>query len=311
MSTNDHLANPFVSVIMNAYYSDEFLEEAIASVVAQTHSNWEIVLWENVSSDRARLIAASFNDRRIRYFHSPVKASLYESRMNAFKVTKGELIAFLDCDDYWYPTKLAAQAQVFSDPACSLSCTDYETQYFLKDDAKPIVKDYFETYSFPITSLTDALMNYKVGMSTLMFRKSLGNSILPTIPPSYSMIEDLDIVARLLTVGYLIPINIPLSVYRRHAASYSSQHDPFGTEWDEWIGHIPDLGLSEDESIATLNWAKEKSRMNEMRKALMSASRLQIIRGFVKYGTLASSWKFLVAFTAPTIVKTHMTRLTP
>ena len=96
---------PLVSVIMNAYYSEEFLAEAIASVVSQTYSNWEIILWENESSDDTREIAESFNDPRIRYFFAPDKVSLYESRMNAFKKARGEFVAFLDCDDLWMPEK--------------------------------------------------------------------------------------------------------------------------------------------------------------------------------------------------------------
>ena len=47
---------PLVSVIMNCYNGEEFLSEAINSVLAQTYDNWELIFWDNLSSDKSKEI---------------------------------------------------------------------------------------------------------------------------------------------------------------------------------------------------------------------------------------------------------------
>ena len=54
---------PLVSVIMNCYNSDRYLKEAIDSVYMQSYPNWEIIFWDNASTDRSSEIAKSYNDK--------------------------------------------------------------------------------------------------------------------------------------------------------------------------------------------------------------------------------------------------------
>ena len=55
-----------VSVVMSVYNGEKFLKEAIDSVLNQTYSNWEIILWDNQSTDNSEGIVKSFNDNRIK-----------------------------------------------------------------------------------------------------------------------------------------------------------------------------------------------------------------------------------------------------
>ena len=107
---------PLVTVIMNAHNSEAFLTEALASVVAQSYTNWEVILWDNASSDGSQAVAEYFADDRIHYFQAPDKVSLYQSRVNALARASGLLVAFLDCDDTWHPEKLSRQVREFTDP---------------------------------------------------------------------------------------------------------------------------------------------------------------------------------------------------
>ena len=61
---------PLVSIIMNCYNSERFLKEAIDSVYAQTYSNWEIIFWDNASTDDSATIANSYDERLKYYFAS-------------------------------------------------------------------------------------------------------------------------------------------------------------------------------------------------------------------------------------------------
>ena len=60
--------NPLVSVIINCFNGEEFLREAIDSVLAQTYTHWEIVFWDNQSTDATAEIVKSYTDSRIRYY---------------------------------------------------------------------------------------------------------------------------------------------------------------------------------------------------------------------------------------------------
>ena len=104
---------PLVSIIMNCYNSDRYLKEAIDSVYIQSYSNWEIIFWDNASTDSSAEIAKSYNDK-LKYFKSKSTSLLGEARILAVEKSRGGYLAFLDCDDYWYPKKLEKQMKIFT-----------------------------------------------------------------------------------------------------------------------------------------------------------------------------------------------------
>lgn len=101
--------NGLVSVIMNCFNSERFLSEAIESVLAQTYENLEIIFWDNRSTDSSSDIVKSFKDKRIKYYLAETHTRLGAARMQAMTFAAGEFIAFLDCDDEWFPDKLQVQ----------------------------------------------------------------------------------------------------------------------------------------------------------------------------------------------------------
>lgn len=102
---------PKVSVIMNCYNGERYLRQALDSVVAQSFKDWEIIFWDNASSDTTAAIARDY-DPRLRYFCSQSTIPLGAARRQAMLQAKGEWVAFLDCDDYWLPHKLERQLEV-------------------------------------------------------------------------------------------------------------------------------------------------------------------------------------------------------
>ena len=101
---------PKVSVIMNCYNGAEYVRAAIESVYAQTFADWEIIFWDNASTDDTAQIARSFGDR-VRYFRGVRNVPLGQARRLAMAEAAGEWIGFLDSDDLWYPWKLERQIQ--------------------------------------------------------------------------------------------------------------------------------------------------------------------------------------------------------
>lgn len=103
---------PLVSVIINCHNSEKYLLDAMQSIYDQTYENWEIIFWDNASTDRSAKIALSF-DSKVRYFFSDKKANLGTARNAALGMANGEFVGFLDCDDLWSPLKLEQQLDYF------------------------------------------------------------------------------------------------------------------------------------------------------------------------------------------------------
>lgn len=118
-----------VSVIMPMHNSVRFMEEAIDSVIAQTYTNWELLIIDDASTDDSPLIAKRYADKdsRIKYLVNHNHIGMPSAPRNVgIKAAKGEFIAFLDSDDIWYPTKLSEQLQLFSEDNVAIVYSNYE-----------------------------------------------------------------------------------------------------------------------------------------------------------------------------------------
>ena len=104
---------PLVSVIINCFNGEKYLNEAVESVLDQNYKNWEIIFFDNNSTDNSCSILKEYKDKRIKYFKSKSKLTLYKARNLAIKKAKGKLISFLDVDDWWVKSKLNKQVKFF------------------------------------------------------------------------------------------------------------------------------------------------------------------------------------------------------
>jgi glycosyltransferase involved in cell wall biosynthesis len=97
---------PLISVVIPTYNHADFLKVAITSVVEQTYQNFEIVIVDNHSNDHTNEVVDSFNDDRIHLYKINNNGIIAASRNLGVDHAKGDWIAYLDSDDYWYPTRL-------------------------------------------------------------------------------------------------------------------------------------------------------------------------------------------------------------
>ena len=85
---------PLVSVVMNCHNGEKYLKQSILSVINQKYKNWEIIFWDNKSTDKSEKIVKSFKDKRIKYFKSNKFEKLYRTRNLAIKKSKGNIYVF-------------------------------------------------------------------------------------------------------------------------------------------------------------------------------------------------------------------------
>lgn len=201
---------------MNCFNGERYLREAIDSVIAQTYVNWEIVFWDNQSTDGSEAIVKSYSDPRIRYFRAPTHTSLYEARNLAIARAVGDFIAFLDVDDWWSPTKLAEQIPLFSDSSVGMVAGNYWIENELKGsrtraNARPVPVGWV---------LDDLLRAYYVGVLTLVVRRTALDGLDYACDPRFSIIGDFDLVIRLATRWKLAYVQHPVAHYRLHGDNY-------------------------------------------------------------------------------------------
>jgi glycosyltransferase involved in cell wall biosynthesis len=101
--------SPLVSVIIPTYNYSHFLGEAIESVLAQTYTNFEIIIVDNFSQDNTVQLVNSIKDARITFLQFDNGGSIAAARNYGWQNSNGQLIAFLDADDSWHPIKLFRQ----------------------------------------------------------------------------------------------------------------------------------------------------------------------------------------------------------
>ena len=112
------MEEPKVSVVIPTFNRANELGRAIASVLAQSFQDFELIIVDDASSDATPAIIASIDDPRVRFIQHEVNQGGSAARNTGIKASLGEYIAFLDSDDEWLPNKLQLQVDKF---ACSPS----------------------------------------------------------------------------------------------------------------------------------------------------------------------------------------------
>ena len=124
---------PLVSVIVNCFNGEKYLEDCLSSIINQTYDNWEVIFWDNHSTDNSKKIFKKFYDKRFKYYLSPRHTFLYEARDLAVKESNGDFIAFCDVDDFWSKEKLECLIPLFKDKNIGIV---YSNQWILNDSNK-------------------------------------------------------------------------------------------------------------------------------------------------------------------------------
>jgi glycosyltransferase involved in cell wall biosynthesis len=125
---------PLISVIIPTRNSAHLIHETIASVLAQTVQDLEIIVVDNYSTDHTKEVVGAFTDQRVRYVSLPERDKpLYQhggviaaARNRGVRESQGELLAFLDSDDTWAQKKLELQRPHLDDPTITCVATDFE-----------------------------------------------------------------------------------------------------------------------------------------------------------------------------------------
>ena len=119
--------NDLISIITPLYNGERYIEQTIKSVLAQTYENWEMVIVDDLSTDRSVELIKGYvqKDKRIRFYTLSEKGGASIARNKARLEAKGDYIAFLDSDDVWKPNKLEKQLAFMREKDIDFSYHNY------------------------------------------------------------------------------------------------------------------------------------------------------------------------------------------
>ncbi len=209
---------PTVSIIMNCLNCAKYLREAIDSVFAQTYTDWEIIFWDNASTDNSAEIAKSYGEK-VRYFRSKETVPLGKARNWAIEKARGKYIAFLDCDDVWLPQKLEKQIPLFEkNPRVGLAFCD--TIFFNKKGKE---MQLYKRKKPPRGQVfKELLKEYFLSMETVVIRKKALNSLSQWFDDRFNIIEEAELFLRMAYKGWEFDyVDEPLAKWRVHSESWT------------------------------------------------------------------------------------------
>lgn len=118
--------NPMVSIILPTYNRAHILRKSIDSVLAQTYTDFELIIIDDCSTDNTKVLIDEYKDERIKYFYSEQNLGAASARNLGASKASAPYLAFQDSDTVWYPNKLELQLEYFKNhPDVSLVFHSY------------------------------------------------------------------------------------------------------------------------------------------------------------------------------------------
>lgn len=202
---------PAFAVVIPAYNQADFLADAIQSVLSQSHTDFELIVVNDGSTDATGEIVARFDDPRLRTITQPNRG-LPAARNRGYRESTAPLLAFLDADDLFHPDKLAAHVAFFAArPEIGAS---YNARYEIAQDGAIL-----SLWRPPLTATTaDFALGFPFAPSDMTVRRDWLDRV-GGYDESYTLFsEDLDITLRLGMAGCRFAgIDRALNYRRYHA----------------------------------------------------------------------------------------------
>lgn len=213
------MSQPRISVIMPVWNGDRFVAEAVDSILAQSFTDWELIVVDGGSTDRTMEILARYKDPRVRIFQTPnagTGSGLVAGRNLAIAESRASWIACQDADDISLPRRLEIQWHALNrTPDAVLSYTDVE---FIGDQTGNPGHAWM-----PRTRALLALKlccQFPVVHSTTMFKK---DSVLAAGGYEGLYAEDYRLLGKLVELGRPVAVPQKLLKFRLHAVSASKR----------------------------------------------------------------------------------------
>jgi glycosyltransferase involved in cell wall biosynthesis len=285
---------PKISVVIPLYNKGFIISETLESVLAQTFTDFEIVIVNDGSTDDSFEIVSQYSDDRIRLYNQENKG-VSKTRNAGIEYAKGELIAFLDADDFWYPNHLEELYQLYIDfPNCGL----YASRYFMKISKENTIKTtYIEAVSDNFRGILPdyflASMQYRVGLTSAVAipKEMIQGDFL--FNPQLNGQEDLELFTK-------IAIDKPVAITNKYTVEYN-----FAIE-----NQLSKIQFIQKKIIKFDQFSADENK-NKSLKKFLDLYRLEYALQFRIIGDIKESKFYLKDITTKIPFKTRVLLVTP
>lgn len=218
------MSDPLISILMPVYNGARFLQEAVASVLAQEVPGFELLIIDDGSVDESAAIASRINDKRIRLIRNEANLGLVRTLNRGLDEARGPFIARCDADDLWLPARLRAQLLLLRlQPTVALVGTNAELI-----DENGAYRGQFRSAPTHDLLCWDLCFRNPFVHSTVLFRRSIAQELggYREIPAA----EDFDLWSRIAERHRIASVPHPLVKYRLHSSSVMAKENASGRQ---------------------------------------------------------------------------------
>lgn len=285
---------PKISVVIPLYNKGFIISETLNSVLAQTFTDFEIVIVNDGSTDNSFEIVSQYSDDRIRLYNQENKG-VSKTRNAGIEYSKSELIAFLDADDYWHPNHLEELYQLYIDfPNCGL----YASRYFMKISEENTIKTtyiqaVYDNFRGILPDYFLASMQYRVGLTSAVAipKKMVQGNFL--FNPELNGQEDLELFTK-------IAIHKPVAITNKYTVEYN-----FAIE-----NQLSKIQFIQKKIIKFDQFSADENK-NKSLKKFLDLYRLEYALQFRIIGDIKESKFYLKDITTKIPFKTRVLLVTP
>lgn len=248
----DQSTNPKVSIIMNCLNGYHFLNKSVSSIFEQTYKDWEVIFWDNCSSDGS-FDHPILSHSRIKKFQGKEMLTLGAARNMAIAQAKGDWISFLDVDDEWLPKKLEVQLNGLLGSSHILSysgiCEVDEQERFLRN-----VRPRWSSGCL----LSEQLQQFEINLATAMIKRDCLTISGFEFDPEMQASEDYNLFMKILTAGTVKVEDAILARYQVHQGSLTYQKiDRWANERRKTLAELVEIAPK------VLNWSSYTIAMRQ------------------------------------------------
>lgn len=226
---------PLVSIIINNYNYDRFLVEAIDSALNQTYPQIEVIVVDDGSTDKSREIIAEYSDRITSILQENGKQAA--ALNSGFVASRGDIVLFLDSDDYLFPTAVERIVAAFEP---GVGKVHYRLQV-VDIDSEPSGA-FIPTTTMKLSTgevwreLVQSTGYISTCMSGNAYSRSALTHVFP-IPDDYKTTADDYLMISMPFYGHLIGIEDPLGAYRIHDKNQWALTAISGSRFRRFVQH--------------------------------------------------------------------------
>lgn len=211
-------AAPLVSVIMPAYNAEKYIQEAIDSILNQSHANLELLIFDDGSSDSTRKIIDSYSDERIKKIFSDKNSGVVAARNHCIDLAQGKYIALMDADDIASHDRFTKQLAFLEADGCDVCGSEHWNLNQLTGALKPSKNRHTDADLRALLSVYCTMCNSTVMTRAEIIKRYKYDAVIPVA-------EDYYLWVQLAAAGYRFAnLRERLVTYRQYPEQDSSKH---------------------------------------------------------------------------------------